>query len=211
MHIESTNRKRQLGFTLVEIMVALVIFSVISLISARLLSQSLESQNVLQSRGERLAEIHRALRVVQRDMLQFSARSIRVDKNEYLPPLLLSPDGTLEMTRVGWRNPLGQPRSEVQRLGYRWQDEKLIRGYWLTLDRSYEDEPAYQTVLSDVTELEFYAIDNIGNQHDHWPLDEDELNDMSDDFIGLVAILMRVEIEPFGFIERLWQIPPLKA
>jgi len=26
-----------------------------------------------------------------------------------------------------------------------------------------------------------------------------------------VAILMRVEIEPFGFIERLWQIPPLKA
>jgi len=189
----------------------LVIFSIISLISARLLSQSLESQNVLQSRGERLAEIHRALRVVQRDILQFSARSIRVDKNEYLPPLLLSPEGTLEMTRVGWRNPLGQPRSEVQRLGYRWQDEKLIRGYWLTLDRSYEDEPAYQTVLSDVTELEFYAIDNIGNQHDHWPLDEDELNDMSDDFIGLVAILMRVEIEPFGFIERLWQIPPLKA
>ncbi len=211
MHIESTNRKTQLGFTLVEIMVALVIFSVISLISARLLSQSLESQNVLQSRGERLAEIHRALRVVQRDILQFSARSIRVDKNEYLPPLLLSPEGALEMTRVGWRNPLGQPRSEVQRLGYRWQDEKLIRGYWLTLDRSYEDEPAYQTVLSDVTELEFYAIDNIGNQHDRWPLDEDELNDMSDDFTGLVAILMRVEIEPFGFIERLWQIPPLKA
>ena len=170
MRIESTNRKTQLGFTLVEIMVALVIFSVISLISARLLSQSLESQNVLQSRGERLAEIHRALRVVQRDILQFSARSIRVDKNEYLPPLLLSPEGALEMTRVGWRNPLGQPRSEVQRLGYRWQDEKLIRGYWLTLDRSYEDEPAYQTVLSDVTELEFYAIDNIGNQHDHWPL-----------------------------------------
>ena len=161
MHIESTNQKTQLGFTLVEIMVALVIFSVISLISARLLSQSLESQNVLKSRGERLAEIHRALRVVQRDILQFSARSIRVDKNEYLPPLLLSPEGTLEMTRVGWRNPLGQPRSEVQRLGYRWQDEKLIRGYWLTLDRSYEDEPAYQTVLSDVTELEFYAIDNI--------------------------------------------------
>ena len=211
MHIESTNRKTQLGFTLVEIMVALVIFSVISLISARLLSQSLESQNVLQSRGERLAEIHRALRVVQRDILQFSARSIRVDKNEYLPPLLLSPEGTLEMTRVGWRNPLGQPRSEVQRLGYRWQDEKLIRGYWLTLDRSYEDEPAYQTVLSDVTELEFYAIDNIGNQHDRWPLDEDELSDMSDDFTGLVAILMRVEIEPFGFIERLWQIPPLKV
>ena len=211
MHIESKNRKTQLGFTLVEIMVALVIFSVISLISARLLSQSLESQNVLQSRGERLAEIHRALRVVQRDILQFSARSIRVDKNEYLPPLLLSPEGALEMTRVGWRNPLGQPRSEVQRLGYRWQDEKLIRGYWLTLDRSYEDEPAYQTVLSDVTELEFYAIDNIGNQHDRWPLDEDELNDTSDDFIGLVAILMRVEIEPFGFIERLWQIPPLKA
>ena len=211
MHIESTNRKTQLGFTLVEIMVALVIFSVIGLISARLLSQSLESQNALQSRGERLAEIHRALRVVQRDMLQFSARSIRVDKNEYLPPLLLSPEGALEMTRVGWRNPLGQPRSEVQRLGYRWQDEKLIRGYWLTLDRSYEDEPAYQTVLSDVTELEFYAIDNIGNQHDRWPLDEDELNDMSDDFTGLVAILMRVEIEPFGFIERLWQIPPLKA
>ena len=69
--------KKILGFTLVEILVALLVFSVVGLLSARLLSQSVDNQNNLQDRGQRLAEIHRAMRVLQRDILQLSRRKIR--------------------------------------------------------------------------------------------------------------------------------------
>ena len=196
------------GFTLVEILVALLVFSVVGLISARLLSQSIDNQNNLQDRGQRLAEVHRAMRILQRDILQLSRRKIRDEQNEILPALMVGNEGLIEFTRVGWRNPLGQPRSEVQRVGYRWQDEKIVRGYWLTLDRGFDAEPAFQTLLEDVQDIEFFAIDQLGNEHNEWPLDL-EAGDLpiENEEIYLAAILVRLEVSPFGVIERIWRVP----
>jgi general secretion pathway protein J len=199
---------KTLGFTLVEILVALLVFAVVGLLSTRLLSQSIDNQNNLQDRGQRLAEIHRAMRVLQRDIVQLSRRKIRDAQGEELPALIVSDQGAIEFSRVGWRNPLRQPRSEVQRVGYRWQDEKIIRGYWLTLDRSYDAEPAYQTLLENVEAIEFFAVDQLGNEHKQWPLDP-EANVVTEkgESLYLAAILVRAEIAPYGMIERIWQVP----
>ena len=199
---------KTLGFTLVEILVALLVFAVVGLLSTRLLSQSIDNQNNLQDRGQRLAEIHRAMRVLQRDIVQLSRRKIRDAQGEELPALIVSDQGAIEFSRVGWRNPLRQPRSEVQRVGYRWQDEKIIRGYWLTLDRSYDAEPAYQTLLENVEAIEFFAVDQLGNEHKQWPLDP-EANTVTEkgESLYLAAILVRAEIAPYGMIERIWQVP----
>ncbi|MAH24680.1 MAG: type II secretion system protein GspJ [Gammaproteobacteria bacterium] len=199
---------KTLGFTLVEILVALLVFAVVGLLSTRLLSQSIDNQNNLQDRGQRLAEIHRAMRVLQRDIVQLSRRKIRDAQGEELPALVVSDQGAIEFSRVGWRNPLRQPRSEVQRVGYRWQDEKIIRGYWLTLDRSYDAEPAYQTLLENVEAIEFFAVDQLGNEHRQWPLDP-EANVVTEEgeALYLAAILVRAEIAPYGMIERIWQVP----
>jgi general secretion pathway protein J len=200
--------KKILGFTLVEILVALLVFSVVGLLSARLLSQSVDNQNNLQDRGQRLAEIHRAMRVLQRDILQLSRRKIRDAQGEELPALIVSDQGAIEFSRVGWRNPLRQPRSEVQRVGYRWQDEKIVRGYWLTLDRSYDAEPAFQTLLEDVETIEFFAVDQLGNEHKQWPLDP-EANAATEEgeALYLAAIVVRMELLPYGLIERIWRVP----
>ena len=199
---------KTLGFTLVEILVALLVFAVVGLLSTRLLSQSIDNQNNLQDRGQRLAEIHRAMRVLQRDIVQLSRRKIRDAQGEELPALIVSDQGAIEFSRVGWRNPLRQPRSEVQRVGYRWQDEKIIRGYWLTLDRSYDAEPAYQTLLENVEAIEFFAVDQLGNEHKQWPLDP-EANVVTEEgeALYLAAILVRAEIAPYGMIERIWRVP----
>ena len=200
--------RKTLGFTLVEILVALLVFSVVALLSARLLSQSIDNQSNLQDRGHRLAEIHRAMRVIQRDILQLSRRRIRDAQGEELPALIVSDQGVIEFSRVGWRNPLRQPRSEVQRVGYRWQDEKIIRGYWLTLDRSYDAEPAYQTLLEDVETIEFFAVDQLGNEHNQWPLDPSASQATQEgEELYLTAILFRAEIAPYGMIERIWRVP----
>ena len=200
--------KKILGFTLVEILVALLVFSVVGLLSARLLSQSVDNQNNLQDRGQRLAEIHRAMRVLQRDILQLSRRKIRDSQGEELPALIVSDQGAIEFSRVGWRNPLRQPRSEVQRVGYRWQDEKIVRGYWLTLDRSYDAEPAFQTLLEDVDTIEFFAVDQLGNEHKQWPLDPEAYAATEEsEALYLAAIVVRMELLPYGLIERIWRVP----
>ena len=196
-------RRSQHAFTLIEILVALFIFALVALISGQLLSRTLSAQDQLQDRGERLALVHRAMQIVQRDLLQLTNRPIRnSDDLERLGPLLINTDGFLEMTRMGWRNPLRHSRSEMQRISYRLEDEKLIRGYWHILDRGYDAEPAFQTMLEDVKRVEFYVLDIQGEEHKFWPPMR-----QNEQVADPIAIILRIEIAPFGVIERIWQVP----
>ena len=192
------------GFTLIEVLVAFLVFAIIGLISSQLLSQTVRQQASLSERGDRLGSVHRAMQILQRDIMQIANRSVRDQYGDALRPLMIGSDGVIEFTRVGWRNPLRLPRAEVQRVGYLWQDNKLIRGYWRTLDRSYDDEPTYQTLLEDVERVEFYALDVNGNEHTFWPLPGVSPEDPE---FKLAGLLLRIEMAPFGVIERVWEIP----
>ncbi|NKB97843.1 MAG: type II secretion system protein GspJ [Pseudomonadales bacterium] len=189
------------GFTLIEILVALVVFSIIGLVSSQLLSQTIRSNEILYDRGSYLSEMHRAMQVLQRDAMQISSRGIRDQYGDRLENLIIGTDGAIEFSRNGWRNPLRLPRAEVQRVGYLVQDNKLLRAYWPVLDRAQDTEPAYQTILENIERAEFYALDNFGNEYTYWPqpgLPPD---------IKLVGLIVRVELATFGVIERIWEIP----
>ena len=85
----------QNGFTLMEILVALFIFAIVGMISAQLLSRTLDAYEVLEDRGDRLAQIHRAMFVVQRDMLQYQDRGVRTASGDAFPALMLGDEGSL--------------------------------------------------------------------------------------------------------------------
>ena len=192
---------RTCGFTLIEIMVALLIFAVIGMISSQLLSQVIDSHEHLSKRGQRTADVHRAMQAMQRDILQLASRPIRDEYGDMRPSILIGTEGAMEFSRNGWRNPLGLPRAEVQRVSYLVQDNKLLRAYWPVLDRAQDSEPAYQTLLEDVERVEFFAIDTAANEHLFWPA----LGATPD--VGLAGIIVRLEVPPFGVIERVWEVP----
>ena len=194
---------RQSGFTLMEILVALFIFAVVGLISAQLLGRTVNAYELLDDRGQRLGQIHRAMLVVERDMLQFRNRPIRMAQGEPLPALMIGDEGALSMTRGGWRNPLQRPRSELQRVGYRIQDEKLVRAYWSVLDRRGDQEPISQTLLEGVEELEFFAIDQNGEEHKFWPPKAGQGAGQ----LQIAGLVLRVSMVPLGIVERVWEVP----
>ena len=189
------------GFTLIEILVALVVFAIIGIISSQLMSQTIRSNEVLHDRGERLGDLHRAMQILQRDVVQLANRPIRDGYGSPLPSLMIGSDGAIEFSRYGWRNPLKLPRSEVQRVAYLIQDNELVRGYWPVLDRAQDTEPAYQILLKEVERAEFYAIDSAGNEHTFWPVSGLPAG------VKLVGLMLRIEAAPYGVIERLWQVP----
>ncbi len=198
------NHSKAQGFTLMEVIVVLAVFALIGVISGQIISRVLDNQRLLAERGDRLAEVQLAMKILQRDVMQLNARPIRDQLGDARDPLMIGADGMMEFTRAGWRNPLQLPRSELQRVGYILQDEDLYRAYWSVLDRPPDAEPNLQQLLSGVKQVEFFAIDVSGNEHSFWPLLGDYATDPN---TALAGIIMRLEIEPFGVVERVWSVP----
>lgn len=197
--------RRLLGFTLLEMLVALAVFAVLGLMSSQMVSRVLDVHKVASARGERLGELQRAMQLMQRDVLEIAPRSVRDEMGDSLPVLRIGTDTALELTRNGWRNPLGQRRSDMQRVAYVARDDTLYRYYWNVLDRAEDTKPVVQELLHDVTAIEVRAVDVSGNEHAFWPLGGDLDGDPAS---RLVAIQVRLTVAPFGEITRLWDVPP---
>ena len=198
------NYSKAQGFTLMEVIVVLAVFALIGVISGQIISRVLDNQRLLAERGDRLSEVQLAMKILQRDVMQLNARSIRDQLGDARDPLMIGADGMMEFTRAGWRNPLQLPRAELQRVGYILQDEDLYRAYWNVLDRPPDAEPNLQQLLSGVKQIEFFALDVSGNEHSFWPLLGDYATDPN---TALAGIILRLEIEPFGVVERVWTVP----
>ena len=194
-------RKRlRTGFTLIEMLIALAVFAVLGVLSQQLLSQILEAHRVTTERGQRLTDLDRAMQILQRDFLQLDGRGVRDQLGGFLPYLQLGKEDLIEFTRTGWSNPLQRPRSELQRVAYVLEEDTLYRYYWPLLDRSPDALPRIQELLSDVNQVEFLAIDSAGEEHPFWP-------DSRSEDTTLGAIALRIDLKPFGEINRLWLVP----
>ena len=192
------------GFTLIEMLVVLAIFSVVGLIASQLVSRTINSHAIMSERGARLVEVQRAMQILKRDVMQLTNRPIRDMLGDPIEPIRIGSDGLIEFSRMGWRNPLQQQRAELKRVAYIVEDGDLYRSYWSVLDRAQDSEPVVQKLLGDVEQVEFFALDAAGNEHTFWPL----LGSFADDpNTRLVALIMRVEATPFGIVERLWPVP----
>jgi general secretion pathway protein J len=169
---------RARGFTLLELLVALAVFSVMAVMAYGGLASVLGSrERVLQSL-ERTAALQKAYLRLRNDLQQLRARPSRDPYGEAQPALALLPDGSMEFTRSGWRNPLAQPRSSLQRVAYRLDaDGRLLRISWRAVDRAQNAAASEAVVLTGVEDLRWRflvnaELDHGGSQrswYESWP------------------------------------------
>jgi len=156
------------GFTLLELIVVLAIFSVLAVMAYGGLNSVLTArERVLQSL-ERTTALQKAYVRLRNDLQQLRARSARDGFGEKQPALQVQADGAVEFTRSGWRNPLGQPRSTLERVSYRLDgDGRLMRTSWRALDRAQDAAVSEAVVLDQVEELDWRFFDT--EWRDAWP------------------------------------------
>ena len=157
------------GFTLIELLVALVIFSIIAIAAyGGLNSVLIQRERVLQSL-DRTTALQKAYVRLRNDLQQLRARPARDGFGEPQPALQVQADGAVEFTRSGWRNPLGQPRSGLERVAYRLDgDGRLIRASWRVLDRAQDSAVSEAVVLDQVEEIRWRFLENA-EWLDRWP------------------------------------------
>lgn len=162
----------QRGFTLIEIMVAVAVFAVMSVIAWGALSNSLTDAEMLTDRMDRLQAIQRAMRLLSTDLALAAPRPVRNELGDQQLPAILSSisgDFALEVTHGGWGNPAGLPRGTQQRSAYRLEEDQLVRYHWNVLDRTFSNEPIATVLLEDVQSLFFRFYADTGDPSEVWP------------------------------------------
>lgn len=167
---QSIGRNR--GFTLVEVLVAMAVFAVLSVLTYATLSQTLVNRDLLSSSMDRLAAIQRTFRIIERDFLQLAPRPVRDELGDGYLPALSTAFGSgfaVELTRGGWTNPMTLPRGTQQRAAYRVEDGELIRYHWNVLDHTLSNEVVAVTMLEQVVNVAFLFMQENGEWTDQWP------------------------------------------
>jgi general secretion pathway protein J len=173
------------GLTLLEVLIALSIFSLIGVASYRVLNTTIASQRVGAVLSEELSAVQKTMLIVDRDLQQVVPRPIRTTTTQMADYLLVNHENyPLEFTRGGRRNPLELPRSSMVRIAYdvglhpgainkdseHYQSETIFlrRHIWSTLDKTDQEEALVQPLLADVRDLAVAVITKSGRQAS-WP------------------------------------------
>ena len=165
-------RCKSRGLTLIEILVAVAIFAVLSALSYGALSQIITSSEVLSARMERIQAIQRTMRTISQDFLQLSPRPVRDELGDGFGAALrtdFQSGFAIELTRAGWSNPMVLPRGTLQRAAYRLEDNELIRHHWRVLDRTFNNELISVSLLDDVESIAFLFMQENGEWTEQWP------------------------------------------
>jgi general secretion pathway protein J len=168
--MSSFARRRAGGFTLLELLIALAIFGLLSVMSYSGLKSVLDQHAGTDEAADRLAELQKIYLVMQRDIEQIVPRPVRGEYGDRLPAL--EGGEVLQFTRGGWNNPLQRPRSSLQRVGYAFQDDELVRYAWQVLDRAQDSLPLQQPLTAAVSSMSVRYLSSEDAWHASWPPDE---------------------------------------
>lgn len=195
------------GFTLIEILIALVIFVIISAATTTTLYLVFSSREKVQEQSERLTEIEMALSVIERDISQFINRPIRHKQWHYLPAIY-GDSQSLTFTRSGYLNPLSNAKqSNLERINYYVKQGSLYRQAWHQLDGAKSTPDSNQLILSGIAHINFSYLDNKLSTLNR--LNNDALSQQSQlSNKGIIpkAIVVNVSLTDWGNINRLYII-----
>ncbi len=163
-------RSAEDGFTLVELLVALLIFALLSMAGVALLRSSVSAQGAVSDHLDRLADIQLAVAALDADLAQATVRISRTDAGTLAPAFFSrgaqSDMPILQFVRNGWSNPDGARRSSLQKVDYWWRDGRIERVGYRHVDGAEPSDPA--VLIDDVGALTLRFRDSRGEWRDDW-------------------------------------------
>jgi general secretion pathway protein J len=201
------NRRATAGFTLVEILVAMFIFTIVGVMAMGGYNELSKQRDIMESSATRTRAVQSTVQRMTQDFSMIEPRPIREPLGETLEPAVRSDrrgEQLVDLTHSGWGNPAGVPRSTLQRVQYRLQDGKLRRDYWVVLDRTLNAEPQSTVLIDKVKSVSLRYMDQNLGWHEQWP----PLGASGPDVARMlpIAVEITVELEDWGKIVRLVEV-----
>lgn len=200
------NQKHR-GFTLIEMLVAITIFAIVATISYSSLSTALLARERTEAFHKDLTDLQIAIQIIDKDFRQIINRSVRdpFGGAEMFAALQLgSSDSLVAFTHAGWPNPLNLPRSELRRIAYTIEDNKLIRQHWQHVDRESASNPITTELIDNIDDVDITVIDQDNEPQTFWPIENfDEENQQATLPKGIEVVLRH---QNWGQIRRVYEV-----
>lgn len=166
------SRVRRAGFTLVEMLLALAIFGVISVLAYRATAALTDGEAQLTREAQRWRTLEALFARFENDIRQAVPRASRTRSGIEPAWLALPADGAgnaaLVFTRAGSEF-TDDPGMAGQRLGYRLRGHAVEIAYWPGLDNTGNVQPAVYTLAEGVSTFRLAYLSQSGGWRDHWP------------------------------------------
>ena len=162
------------GFTLIEVLVALLVFALLAGFGYRGLGAVLDAGDRVTGETRKWRDLALAFEHMRLAFAQAADRPIR-DRHDAAAPAFEGVAATrnaseplLAFTRMGYAGHEAAA-ADQQRIGYRLREERLEQLAWPVLDQAPQTEPQSVALLSGVRELAFSYLHD-GKWHAAWPL-----------------------------------------
>jgi general secretion pathway protein J len=217
------------GFTLVELLVALVITAIMFTIGYRALDQALTSRKEVAEQTAKLLALQQTMRILEQDFELLQPRPVRnIIGDGYMGALVAQSTGGIgslgsqapgsssfgttlsgstpplvTFTRGGWTNPVGIQRSELQRVSYSIENGALIRSHYPVLDSTEGVLPIKRTLIDHVKSFNLRFMDAGRNWQTTWPpITLGGVTQLTQLRFRPIAVEVRIEIEGWGVLTR---------
>ena len=201
--------KRQTGFTLIEILVAVAIFGLLSIAAYTVLDSGMRSKQQTETRLEHLAQLQRLFHTLNQDFQYIVPRKTRNELGD-LEPLLKGESDLageyfeLAFSRSHWRNPAGFRRSQLQYVQYRIEDKQIFRRHRVFLDAAPNTPEIDRLLAKDIESVRI----QFKVQEEQW---SDQWGRFSDQASIPSAIRIQVTSALLGEIERYYHLPKFEV
>ena len=145
------------GFTLLEVLVVVGIFSVISIVSFTMLSQYLDTTERLEEKMHGLQRLQRTFTLLEKDLRYVIDRDTRISTGEIEPAIIVEysaglPGEILRLTvsRAGFES---ARTGTLRRVAWQLDNGSIYRSSWNTLDQSVDTEVPRVVLLQDIASV----------------------------------------------------------
>lgn len=162
------------GFTLVELLVAIAIFAVLSALGWKVFDYIIQTKDRNAVHEQRLSQLQDTYQQILRDTVQ--AVPLTANINGDIQPALVLQNGRFNFSKTGVTDPLEEGISPDERVEYQYRadEQKLYRLKYRNLNQTDRDQPESSVLLSDVEQFQIVVLNP--NEMTQWPDSSFDLN-----------------------------------
>lgn len=143
------------GFTLLEVIVAISIFTIIAAVSYAAINGIVSGKQTIEVKRQQIVSMQRVYSLFKNDIRYALARSVRDELGDQEQALQVEKNG--EIMRITAQYPSADSTVSIKRIAWELRDNRLLRKQFGSLDRVEGNDKSGRVLLTDVAEVNIYT------------------------------------------------------